>query len=207
MISEIVAIISVFISIASTVVAIFAITYSKKLKEFDLNQQNYEDIKQWYEEVLIILKELYLQFAILKQDDKQKLNSVLTKLSAKIDMGRLFFPNKLDGNFGLNKPRAYRGRRPLIIDFLVFYYNIFFFDKHFDNLDILRSVQRAFVSEMTIFLAKNQNNAKFVKYDIYDTKNIVDIDNLDNEKFRKVLISDDIVELVKNLNKNNNIEQ
>ncbi|MBE5746471.1 MAG: hypothetical protein E7359_04230 [Clostridiales bacterium] len=204
MISEIVAIISVVISIASTIVAIFAITYSKKLKDFDLNQQNYEDVKDWYEEVLKILKELYLQFAVLKQDDKQKLNTVLTKLSSKIDMGRLYFPNKIDGEFGINKPKAYRGRRALIIDFLVFYYDIFFYDKHKENLDILTSVQRAFVSEMTLFLSKNQNSAVFVKYNMYDKKNIINISNLDNAEFRKILISDDVVELVDTLNNENN---
>jgi len=201
MVEIVVAIISVFISLASTVVAVFAITYSKKLKDFDLNQQNYEDIKQWYEEVLIILKELYLQFAELRIEDKQKLNNVLTKLSSKIDMARLYFPNKLDGDYGLNKPKAYRGRRPLLIDILVFYYNIFFENKYINNLEILRSLQRAFVSEMTLYLSKNQNSPILIKYEIYDTKNIVDISNLENEEFRKILISDDIVELVKSINK------
>lgn len=201
MLEIIIAIVSVFISLASTVVAVFAITYSKKLKNFDLNQQYYEDIKEWYEEVLIILKELYLQFAELKIEDKQKLNNVLTKLSSKIDMARLYFPNKIDGDYGLNKPKAYRGRRPLLIDILVFYYNIFFENKYIENLDVLRSLQRAFVSEMTLFLAKNQNSPVLIKYDVYDSKNIVDITNLENEEFKNILISDDIVELVKSINK------
>lgn len=203
MIEIVVAIISVFISLASTVVAVFAILYSKKLKNFDLNQQNYEDIKQWYEEVLIILKELYLQFAEAKIEDKTKLNHVLTKLSSKIDMARLYFPNKLDGNFGLNKPKAYRGRRPLLIDILVFYYNIFFENKYLQNLDVLRSLQRAFVSEMTLFLAQNQNSETFIKYNVYDCKNIIDISNLENKEFKEILISDDIVKLVKTLNNDN----
>lgn len=204
MLEIVIAIISVFISLASTVVAVFAILYSKKLKNFDLNQQNYEDIKQWYEEVLIILKELYLQFAEAKKEDLTKLNNVLTKLSSKIDMARLYFPNKLDGDFGINKPKAYRGRRPLLIDILVFYYNIFFQNKYMDNLDILRSLQRAFVSEMTLFLSKNQNSATFSQYNVYDCKNIIDISNLENKEFREILISDDIVKLVKSINCDNN---
>lgn len=201
MIEIVIAIISVLISLASTIVAVLAITYNRKLKDFDLNQQNYEDIKQWYEEVLIVLKELYLQFAEAKIEDRVKLNNVLTKLSSKIDMARLYFPNKADGDYGINKPKAYRGRRPLLIDILVFYYNVFFENIYIDNLDVLRSLQRAFVSEMTLFLAQNQNSATFKMYNVYDTKNIIDINNLQNEEFKNILISDDIVKLVKDINK------
>jgi len=49
----------------------------------------------------------------------------LSKLSALIEQGRFFFPNILaDGEYGKDKPPAYRGYRNLALDMLVASYNL-----------------------------------------------------------------------------------
>ena len=188
---------TIVISIVSTGVAGFAVAYSKTLKDIDLSHEHYEDIKHWYDETLLILKQLYLEFADTKsQINKKELNSKLAELSTKIDSGRLFFENKKDGVFGENKPETFRGRKPITLDFLTLYYDIFKQDKQQDNLRVLQCVQRAFVSEMTKFLNENKNSKKFIPYKKYDLNDIININNLETESFRKILISDDIVSII-----------
>ena len=41
------------------------------------------------------------------------------QLSALIDRGRLFFPNRADGNYGLDKEAGFQGRRHPALDVLV----------------------------------------------------------------------------------------
>ncbi|WP_026782623.1 hypothetical protein [Pleomorphomonas koreensis] len=46
-------------------------------------------------------------------------SEVLGELSALVDYGRLYFPNVVDGRFGLHKEVAYQGVRQPILDHLV----------------------------------------------------------------------------------------
>ena len=57
--------------------------------------------------------------------NQEELKDGLIKLSTNIDLGRLFFKNKLDGEYKINKPEVFRGRRVLILDVIVLYYDIF----------------------------------------------------------------------------------
>jgi hypothetical protein len=45
---------------------------------------------------------------------------VLTDLSALIDQGRFFFENRRHPSYGADKPPAYRGHRPVMLDHLVY---------------------------------------------------------------------------------------
>ena len=47
----------------------------------------------------------------------------LCKISALIDRGRLFFPNEAPDTHGQNKPRAFRGFRPVVLDQLKYVYD------------------------------------------------------------------------------------
>jgi hypothetical protein len=48
----------------------------------------------------------------------------LSKLSALIDRGRLFFPNEAPDQHGQDKPRAFRGFRPVVLDQLKDVYDV-----------------------------------------------------------------------------------
>lgn len=48
----------------------------------------------------------------------------LSKLSALIDRGRLFFPNEAPDEHGQDKPQAFRGFRPVVLDQLKYVYDL-----------------------------------------------------------------------------------
>ena len=112
-------------------------------------------------------------------------------------MGRLFFKNQLDGDYKINKPEVFRGRRVLVLDVVVMYFDIFLNGLQEENQDILWGLQRAFISEMIQILEKNKTASHIIEYDYIDEDDIIDIKNINNEQFRKVLLSEDIIKAVK----------
>ena len=116
-----------YISILSVIVAITAFLYSylTNTKKYELTYQYRTEILDWYAETIEIL--LRLKFEAKNNFNDEILHAeLLAKLSAKIEIGRFYFPNiiKNDG-FGHKKPTAYKGYRNLTLDFLVYSYNIF----------------------------------------------------------------------------------
>ncbi len=67
---------------------------------------------------------IYLQLNNVDHDLKMK---KLSKLSSLIEQGRFYFPNIDRGDgFGKDKPSAYQGYRNIVLDTLVYLYQIFF---------------------------------------------------------------------------------
>jgi hypothetical protein len=77
---------------------------------------------------------------------------ILHLLSALIDEGRLFFVNIPHGNYGIEKPRAYRGLSPHLIDCLRIAYQIIdggdFSSQPNESNQRLIDCRRSFVSEL-----------------------------------------------------------
>ncbi len=97
---------------------------------------------------------------------------LLAKLSAKIEVGRFYFPNvdRADG-FGLHKPRAYQGYRNLVLDFLVFSYQLFERDDAVEHLGLAEKLQRYFTTYV---------------FELLDPKNFLkETEKLTNRKFSK----------------------
>ena len=80
---------------------------------------------------------------------------------------------------------------------IVLYYDIFEKGLQEENAELVWSLQRAFISEMIIFLKKNWNSQDYVPYDYIDPEDIIDIKNIDSEKFRDMCTSNDIVQAIK----------
>lgn len=194
-ISEIIAIISVVMSFASTLIAALAISHSTHIQNQTLAHDNYGAMKAWFEKTAYIMKSLYLRHPTTA--DKEGISKSLVDLSASIDMGRLFFKNQLDGDYKINKPEVFRGRRVLVLDVVVLYFDIFLNGLQEENQDILWGLQRAFISEMIQILEKNKTASHIIEYDYIDEDDIIDIKNINNEQFRKVLLSEDIIKAVK----------
>ena len=191
----IISIVSAIMAVVSTVIAGLAISQNSKLQKQSLTHENSEDMNSWVGETLLIMKELYIKFPDGKKKDEML--DILIKLSTNIDLGRLFFQNQISGDYKINKPEVFRGRRVLILDLLVLYYDIYKQNLQEKNKDVLWGVQRAFINEMIIFLKQNRNSTEDVVYSYIDHDNIIQIKNLDNENFRKFLTSDDIVKAIK----------
>ncbi len=116
-----------YIAIGSLIIAIaaFFYTYLTNTKKYELTNQYRTKILDWYSDTVEILVRLKIE----ANDDFAKgglKKELLSRLSAKIELGRFYFPNVDKGDkFGNDKPLAYKGYRNLMLDFLVFSYQIF----------------------------------------------------------------------------------
>ncbi len=191
----IISIISVIIAVFSTIIAGIAIGQNSRIQRKKLNLQYYEDMKGWFTDIVYQMKALQIKYP--DNSNPKELKDMLVEFSASIDLGRLYFNNQVSGDYKINKPEIFRGRRPIILDLIVLYYDIFQKGLQENNVDLVWSLQRAFISEMIMFLKKNWNANDFVPYDYVDPEDIIDIKNIDNEKFRNMFNSKDIVQAIK----------
>lgn len=139
-----------FISIGSVVVAIAAFLYSFffNTKKYELSSQYRTEILDWYAETIEILLRLKTEAKTDFKDEVLKCE-LLAKLSAKIEIGRFYFPNIIMGDgYGNQKPSAYKGYRSLTLDFLVFSYKIFNKKDSKKYLKHAEELQRAFSSHL-----------------------------------------------------------
>lgn len=138
--TEIIAFGSVAISLIALIYA-----YMSNTKKYELTSQYRREVLDWFSETTLILSSL--RTVIWKEDGKEAKQTLLCKLSAQIEIGRFFFPNvdKGDG-FGKEKPLAYQGYRNLVLDFLVFSYQIFKKDNATNYQDHAGVLQRYFTS-------------------------------------------------------------
>lgn len=116
-----------FAELASVVIALAALvyTYSTYTKKYELRSQYRREILIWYTETLDILVRLKLEAKSNTLNVELK-RELLAKLSARIDIGRFYFPNvKQDNQFGIHKPIAFQGFRNVVIEFLVLSYEIY----------------------------------------------------------------------------------
>jgi len=83
-----------------------------------------EDVQDWANEAITALQSLVLLTAlppgrIPADEATRRLTEVIFATSILVERGRLFFRNKPWGDYGGKKPRAYRGRRPALLDDLI----------------------------------------------------------------------------------------
>lgn len=157
-----------WISIFSILVAIGALIYSilSNTKKYELTYQYYNDILQWHNQVIEVL--IYLK---LSNNDCETRILNLTKLSTLIEQGRFYFPNLNKGDhFGNNKPFAYQGYRNVILDFLVFSYQIFIRSDYNLYIKHAEQLQRLFTSYVFQHLEPNKRRKQissktFIKKD------------------------------------------
>jgi len=115
------------ISVVSVVIAIIAFiyTYITNTKKYELISQYRIEIIGWYSDTVSILMRLKCE-ALDGFIDVALKRELLSRLSANIEVGRFYFPNvDLGDNYGKEKPMAYRGYRNIVLEFLVYSYQIF----------------------------------------------------------------------------------
>lgn len=91
-----------------------------------------EEVLIWSNEVIEILEALYLLCIIGTETDysedrplitaeghRSKLSDVIFRTGVAIEQGRIFFKNDKVDNFGEERPSAYQGYRPRILDHIV----------------------------------------------------------------------------------------
>ena len=87
------------------------------------------DVHAWADRAIDALQSLVLLTSlrtdqIPAQAARERLTEIVFATSVLTEQGRLFFRNQADGRFGREKPRAYRGRRPQILDKLIAAHNV-----------------------------------------------------------------------------------
>lgn len=131
-----------WIMLASFILSMSALIISlvTNTKKYELKNIKRKEILDWYEKTITILIEVkhLVKYSKLVEDVKIK---KMSELSKQIECGRFLFPNvdKKD-DYGKDKPIAYQGYRPLVLDLLVFYYNMIQDDaylKHQEHIEIL----------------------------------------------------------------------
>lgn len=127
----------------SLVVAVAALLYTviSNTKKYELTYQYYQDVVAWHSDVIKVITQLKAT------NEEETKRAYLAELSALIETGRFYFPNiDQHDNFGVDKPLAYRGYRNVVLDFLVFEYQLF--DREDSNkfVEHAESLQRLFTS-------------------------------------------------------------
>ena len=88
-------------------------------KKFELSEEYKKEIISWYSQVSFVIEE------ILSSHDEQRKVEAVGKLSALIDIGRLYFPNTVKDDKSLkNKPLAHQGHRHIALSYLVRIYRV-----------------------------------------------------------------------------------
>jgi hypothetical protein len=146
-----------FIATGSLIIAIgaFIYTYLTNTKRYELTSQYRSEIIDWYSDTINTLIALKCE-AKNKFPNTELKNELLCKLSANIEIGRFYFPNVQKGNsHGSEKPEAYKGYRNLMLDFLVYSYQIFDGKNPEKFIKHAESLQRHFTSYLFEILDPN----------------------------------------------------
>lgn len=108
-------VIAIFVAVTSLVIAVFGYRIADRAARNDVLAQ----VREWGGEVIELLSEAAglctLDPARSRDDVFFTRSSLLCRLSASVDKGRLFFPNAYT-SYGGTKRKAFRGIRPEILD-------------------------------------------------------------------------------------------
>jgi len=138
-------------TVGSLVVAIMALRNSRlqsKTRKYEMQRSYYCEVLEWYSQTTNILCNLKHLLNYNPEIFKKERSRLLAQLSSQIDIGRFYFPNKED-NFGSEKPLAYKGLRNIVLDYLVFSYQLYN-RTNIDEIPIkyLDQFQREYTSEI-----------------------------------------------------------
>lgn len=115
---------SSIISIVSLCIAMISVVYSitSNREKFLITSSERTNILNWYEKTNRVVTEVKER---AKQNNNDSMFELLVELSSLIEVGRFYFPNIIKNDlFGDEKPSAYRGYRNIVLEFLVYIYEI-----------------------------------------------------------------------------------
>lgn len=125
------------IDLAAAAIAVLALVFSiragmrqRRLERETLRLQRDSDIIAWSNACLgslceaeMLMRSEYVAVTEPRDYEKRRYE-VLAALSCCIDRGRLYFPNRDADKFGLERERAYQGKRHAVLDRLVSVYGL-----------------------------------------------------------------------------------
>lgn len=107
------------VSAILTAIALFASWRSWRRSEL-----RRDDVLGWANEAIAALQSIRIitssaRTQLSEEQARERLGELVFATSVLVERGRLFFRNVPDRRHGIEKPHAYRGRRPVILDQLV----------------------------------------------------------------------------------------
>jgi hypothetical protein len=136
-----------YVSIAAGIFSIlaFVISLITSTKKYGLSTSLRCDIMVWHKETVTVLIKIREHLCADIEFDKI---DYLAQLSALIEQGRFYFPNIKLNIKGSQKPTAYQGNRNVILEFLIFSYDIIKSENAKTYTDHLYRLQREFTSRI-----------------------------------------------------------
>ncbi|MGB0506333.1 MAG: hypothetical protein ACPGGK_09060 [Pikeienuella sp.] len=137
------------------------------------------DIIHWAADVTGLLSQM-AELTMVQSDDvtwRRDWHLLRHQLTAKIDVGRLYFPNYAADMVNLEKPPAYRGVRQSVIDHLVWAYDAFSEYAATSNETDMTALRGRLISEKRQFISEIQTHIDPMRY-----IEMLDTDALDEVK-------------------------
>lgn len=134
-------------------------TVISSTKKYELSEDYKKELISWYSQVSFVIEE------ILASCEEQKKKEALGKLSALIDIGRMYFPNVIrNDGFGDSKPSAHQGYRHIALDYLVWIYEISKIDTVNDGRNKIINIKKYFNSVVFDIVAPRSRLKKLKIY-------------------------------------------
>lgn len=146
--------------IIATVGAVYTIV--SNTKKYELTQSYRREIMQWYYDVISVMTEIIWHSGEVDSDVESK-SKLFPRLSALIEVGRFYFPNSDDQEYGEQKTSAYQGHRDIGLTLLVRFYEIAQKPKD-EDIDKLQSLKKRFTSYIFDVIQPRDRNMEFGKY-------------------------------------------
>lgn len=120
---------SAVLAVASFVLNLRLVARQEKRNRVAMKMAHDSDVIRWSDEVIALLatsQELLAEKGVSynEAEFRGRRSAVRAQLSALIDRGRLFFPNRADGEYGKEKEEGFQGRRQPALDVLVQAYGV-----------------------------------------------------------------------------------
>lgn len=121
--------VSAGLAIFSFFLNLHLVARQEKRNRVSMKMAHDSDVIGWSDEVVTLLahaQEMLVEKGVSYNDAEfpVRRSDVRARLSALIDRGRLFFPNRKDGDYGMDKEPGFQGRRHKALDVLVEAYGV-----------------------------------------------------------------------------------
>ena len=121
--------VSAGLAILSFVLNLRLVARQEKRNRVAMKMAHDSDVIAWSDEVITLLanaQEMLVEKGVSYNDAefRGRRSSIRAELSALIDRGRLFFPNRADGDYGKEKEAGFQGRRHPALHVLVDAYGV-----------------------------------------------------------------------------------
>jgi hypothetical protein len=125
----VISVVGALVAVTSFVLNLRLVARQEKRNAVNLKMAHDSDIIKWSSEVIAALAAAHetlvekglsyndADFAVRRSEER-------ATLSALVDRGRIFFPNREDGDYGKEKEAGFQGRRQAVLDALVAAYEV-----------------------------------------------------------------------------------